>query len=448
MPTSDELFARDQWSRERLLAFQRERLRELLRHATASSPYYRERLGRDADDAELGELPTLPKATLLEQFDRIVADPRLRLASVEAHAVGDDPAALLSGRYHVFSTSGTSGRRSLFPQAAAEFGFWVSAARRMTLRIGLEPGARLIGIGAPTPLHITQKLFTALGGFGAGRPRLTMTTPMPELVGALNRDRPEALLTAPSLAGMLAMEQLDGRLAIRPRRIVLAGEVLADGVIRRIADAWAIEPFQVYASTEALILGSESPSRVGFHVSEDMVVLEVVDEHDRPVSPGVPGYKVLVTSLVNRALPLIRYELNDSVTVAPGPDPSGRPYLRIERVDGRSDDVLRLTAAGGGEVVLLPYRLRVPFTHLHDVLQFQIVHDERRLVVRVVLRTGAAAETLERVAAGIRGAIEEAGAVAPPIEVEPVVELEREPGGAKLKLVKSVAAALPAAARR
>ena len=60
-------------------------------------------------------------------------------------------------------------------------------------------------------------------------------------------------------------------------------------------------------------------------VLEDLVVLEVVDEHDRPVEPGVPGYKVLLTNLVGRAQPLLRYELTDSVTLARGTNPLGCP---------------------------------------------------------------------------------------------------------------------------
>jgi len=217
-----------------------------------------------------------------------------------------------------------------------------------------------------------------------------------------------------------------------------AGEVLADGVSRRAAEVWGSEPFQVYAATEALILASESPERVGFHISEDMVLLEVVDQDNRPVRPGVPGYKVLITSLVNRALPLIRYEIADSVTLAEGPDPSGRPFRRIERVDGRNDDLLTLPAVGGGDAIVLPYQLRAPFTNLPDVVQYQLVHEPTRLVVRVVLRPDAARETSERVAAGIRAAVGAAGAVVPPIEVVPVPTIEPEPGTTKLKVVMTV----------
>ncbi len=436
----EALLARDRWSRDRLLAHQRERLRELLAHAVSASPYYREALGSDAlaPDLRLEDLPTLSKATLMEQFDRVAADRRLRLADVEEHMAGPDPGAVFAGAFHVFTTSGTTGRRGVFPQTAGEFDEWLAAAWRARRRIGLGPELRAIGIGAPTPLHITQKVFAAFGGFGRGRPALAVTAPLAELVDALNADQPEVIFTVAGLAGMLAEEQLEGRLRIAPHAVAVSSEVLTEGVARRVVAAWRIEPFQVYASTEALVIASEAPERVGLHVSEDLVVLEVVDEQNRPVPAGVPGYKVLLTPLVNRALPLIRYELADTVTVAPGPDPTGRPYLRIERVDGRNDDVLRLPAARGGEAVVLPYRLRAPFVRLPGVLQYQVVHEPSRLAVRVALSPDAPAETCARVAAAVQAALEEAGAVPPPIEVERVAEIEREPGAAKLKLVKTV----------
>jgi phenylacetate-coenzyme A ligase PaaK-like adenylate-forming protein len=118
----DALLSHDGWSRERLLSYQQERLRAVIAHAVSASPYYREALGSHAADGDvrLNAFPTLPKSTLMEQFDRIVTDPRLDLPLVEAHAAGPDPGALLLGEYHVFSTSGSTGLRGLFVQAAVE----------------------------------------------------------------------------------------------------------------------------------------------------------------------------------------------------------------------------------------------------------------------------------------------------------------------------------------
>ena len=88
------------------------------------------------------------------------------------------------------------------------------------------------------------------------------------------------------------------------------------------------------------VIASGSLDHVGLHVCEDVIV-EVVDEANRPVPAGTLGSKVLLTNLVQHIQPLIRYELSDAVQLEVGADPSGRPDDRIARIDGRSDDVLR-----------------------------------------------------------------------------------------------------------
>ncbi len=144
-----------------------------------------------------------------------------------------------------------------------------------------------------------------------------------------------------------------------------------------------------------------------------------------------------VFRLVNRAEPLIRYELADSVVLADGPDPGGRPYDRIERIDGRSDDVLTLPAHGGGNVSVHPYLLRAPLALLPEVIQYQIVHRPTELLVRVVPRLGASPDLIERVQSELGRAAAGAGA-AIAVRVVAVDEIQREPGhAAKVKLVVS-----------
>ena len=91
----------DAWSREELVAYQRERLGGLIRHAVERSPYYRAELGPGAERAELSDLPTLSKRVLMEEFDRIVTDRRLHLADLEPFLARADAGALYLGEYRI-----------------------------------------------------------------------------------------------------------------------------------------------------------------------------------------------------------------------------------------------------------------------------------------------------------------------------------------------------------
>jgi phenylacetate-coenzyme A ligase PaaK-like adenylate-forming protein len=430
-----ELLEHDRWSREQLLAHQRQRLRALVTHAVEHSSFYREALGPDAAGAGLADLPTLPKTLLMEQFDDLVTDRRLRLAELEPFLAQADAGALFLDEYRVFSTSGTSGVPGVFVYAHAEFATWVALCIRSFERLGMTEKTRLVGIGAPGSLHLSRRVIAAMQAGRRGAPTVSVLTPLAELAAALDEYQPEVLAGYPSVIALLAEEQLQGRLSIAPRIVLTSSEVLTDDATARIEAAW-VRPAQGYFSTEAPVIASDSLDGVGMHVCEEMIV-EVVDEANRPVSPGTVGSKLLLTNLVNRAQPLIRYELSDAAELAGGPDPTGRPYDRILRIDGRSDDLLRLPGRDGGEVTIHPYRLRAPFVRLLDVLQYQIVRRDDGLVVRIVVRDAAPQDIRERVRAGIETALCETNAKFP-VTVAVVAQIEREHGhGAKLKLVSS-----------
>jgi phenylacetate-coenzyme A ligase PaaK-like adenylate-forming protein len=434
-----EQLSRDRWSRDHLLAYQRERLHALLGHAVTASPYYRQVLGPDIASRQVA-LAELPTATLMDNFDRVVTDPRLRRAALEAHVVGPDPAQPLLGRYRVFATSGTTGLRGLFVYSAEEFASWIATCVRGLTWWGVTPATRMLGIGSPSPLHITQQVYVALlAGQSSAPPRLTVTTPLPEMVAALNAYQPQTLIAYASIAAQLAEEQLLGRLRITPTVVGTSSEVLTIDMRRRIRDAWNLEPFDVYGTTEATIPAASRPGQVGMDILEDLVILEVVDQDNQPVPAGTPGHKVLLTNLVNYAQPLIRYELSDAVTIAEGSNPLGLPYARIAAIDGRSDDILTLPTPDGGQIAVHPFHLRAPFATLPEVVQYQIRHDHTGLHVSLILRPTAPPDTTARVRHALTRQLQAAGAIPPAIEVTPVDEIRREGGhGAKLKLIQAI----------
>src|SRR4029453_5256794 len=183
--------------------------------------------------------------------------------------------------------------------------------------------------------------------------RLEAVTPPAAMVEALNRHQPEFLYAYGSVLGLLAAEQLEGRLRIRPAIIASSGETHTDELRNAVRAAWGTSSFELYAMTEAGIIGSHCDRHTGIHLFEDQAIVEVVDERDRPVPAGRVGHTLLppnpvATNLVNRGQPLLRYEVSDMVAVAPERYPCGRPFRLLAGIEGRNDDILHLPAAARG----------------------------------------------------------------------------------------------------
>jgi hypothetical protein len=238
-------------------------------------------------------------------------------------------------------------------------------------------------------------------------------------------------LGGPSVAVLLAEEQLAGRLRIAPEAISTTSELRTPMMTARIQEAFGVRPFDLYGTTEGL-WGAECEHHTGIHLFEDMTIVENVDEDGRPVPDGQPGARLLVTSLFNRTQPLIRLELADAVVLDPDRCPCGRTLRRIRSIHGRSDDVLELPGTGAATVSVHPLQFAV-VARDRDVVEFQVVQEGSRLRVLVVAR--GEAPTLE---ARLRGAVEqrlrELGVAEPVIQVERRTAVPRQPGG-KLQLI-------------
>jgi len=431
-----ELSARDHWTRDALLDVQRRRLDQLLTHAVAESRYYRDTIGPAVTRGmALSELPVLTKTTLMNEWDRIVTDSRLRLRDIEAHLAGPHCHEPVFGDYRAFATGGTTGERSIVVYDKAGWLDGIANVLRWVRTMGAAPDSRLVGIGAPTALHVTNRAFAELQAGRTGAPRLSVLTPVNELVESLNAYQPDMIFTYPSFARRLIEEQESRRLQIRPRRVASTAEVLAPDIRELIRATWNANVLNCYGTTEAALLGAECDSSGGMHVAEDMVILEVVDDHNRPVSDGVPGAKVLVTNLFNRVLPLIRYELSDITTLETSGCRCGRPYARVTAIDGRREDYMVLRALGGGRIRVHAGRLRGPLAGVPGLRQYQLVPMEECLTLRLSIRSDAnAAITRASATDVVQAALTEAGADVV-VTTDVVDVIERAGTGAKERLV-------------
>ncbi len=443
----------DRWSPEQLRGHQRQRLLTTVRHAATNSPYYRERFAgiELSDDLDLGALPRLDKPTMLENFDDLVTDRRLTLSGVVRHLdelKGFSPRRepMLFGEYRAMASGGTSGRRGVFVYGRDD---WTEVLAGMA-RSGKAyfnfaprlPRRRFATIFAGHPLHMTGRAMRAMD-VGAHRLlRLDARMPQGEMIEALNAFQPQHLSAYSSMVALLAERQRAGELRIHPRVVSTAGEVRTAEMEARIVDAWSQRPFNNYGATEiGMASATECDRHEGLHLFEDQVLFEVVDDEYRPVPDGEPGSRLLITNLYNRTQPLIRYELNDLITVSPDPCSCGRPFPLLRSIEGRSDDVLDMPAAAaaadGGTIKIHPLTLRSPLAGISALSEYRIVYGAGGLRVEAVLDGGGDHEgACREIESRLGSALIESGAQAPPVQVESVATIPRHPDSGKHKVIE------------
>ncbi len=392
----------------------------------AHSPFYRD-FHRGLEQHPLSALPILTKSQLMERFDDVVTDRRIRLAKAEAYLRNGGPARYLD-RYVVLATSGSTGRRGVFLFNDRE---WIRAIAAITRPIAwATPGSprrrppRAALIAASAPWHYSARVGQALANRVAPALRLDAGAPLAELVDRLNEWRPEALATYPSVLRQLAAEQNAGRLAIRLRNVATSAEMLTAEVRSLVRQAWSIEIQDTYGATEYAPIASEC-GHGRKHLFENGAIVEVVDDRGQAVPAGEQGARILLTVLGRFTQPLIRYELSDLVRVSQEPCPCGRPYRVIEAIDGREEDILSFPARGGGTVAVHP-------NHFHDAFEgvavaaWQVEQLDSGLAVRLA---GADAVVTARVADSLQRVLAAQGALPVALAIERVAEMPRGASG-------------------
>lgn len=417
---------RDRWTRQQLEDYQACALQTCRKYAYAHSPFY-QRFHRGLTDRPLQELPVLTKVMLMEHFDELVTDRTIRLEDIRQYMADPGGQERFLNRYRVMATSGSTGQPGVFLASQAERANLTVGFSRFPAWAGVPPATKFALVASTASGHMTSQIPAMVNGQLLPRLQLSAGDPVEKLVQQLNEWQPEMVAGYPSILGVLAKEQQQGRLRIMPHFIVSGSETLTDETRQRIEQAWHTQLFNIYAATEGGVLASECTTHRGLHLYEDMVIVEVVDEHNRPVPPGVYGDKVLLTVLFSRTQPLIRYEVSDRVSRSPIEHcPCGRPFALLEGIEGRRSEVLHFPAPAGGEVAVIPH----VFHRVMDMVPvsgWQVVQQQDELQV---LLSGAS-EGLEEATLldALRQALDGQGAIVPPIRILRVAAIPRSAGG-------------------
>jgi phenylacetate-CoA ligase len=441
---AEELAVHDRWTRDELDRFQSEQLSSLVKHAVAHSPFYRN-LYRDVTldgPVQLRSLPTTTKKALMENFDQVVTDPRLKFADAANHISRISRDEHYLGKYRVLSTAGSSGQVGIFVFDRKAWATMLAALARCLSYMGLEARfrkrMRTAQVMAHSPRHVSWLTANSAAIRMYDSHILSAIEPTAKLVQALNDFQPESISMYPSIGVILAAEQLEGRLRIHPRIVETGGEVCAEGMAQTMEKAWGVKPFNGYAATEAWVIGIDCPEHRGIHVFEDLIILEVVDENNRPVADGTPGHKILVTNLYNYTQPIIRYEISDMVTMSNESCPCGRPLRLISHIEGRSDDIIELEGRRSSRVLVHPLHFHSLLSGCNQIKEYQVVHEDGDLHIHLVMRGSEDEESFAReIEDKLRTKLGSLDAECPPIRLHFTDHIERDPARmGKLKLVE------------
>ncbi|HET7319221.1 MAG TPA: hypothetical protein VFK23_08805 [Nitrospirota bacterium] len=436
----------DRWSREKLDKHQRSRLSSLVSYAVRHSPFYKKHYGHFVDGKEvvLRDLPVVNKAVMMENFDAFVTDPRLKLAELQSHIASlDRDDAYHLGEYRVLTTSGSSGRKGVFVFNRKEWSTAIAGYWRCGAFMGIKPRLprwKMAIVAAGSPMHVSYRSSVSSDVGIMKVKRLEATACLQDLVRDLNEFQPECLAGYPSVISLLADDQIEGRLQIRPRVISTTGELRTEDMEQKMRKAWGTVPYNLYGMTESgVFCGSDCSLHRGIHIFEDLFIVEAVDERNRPVHDGALSTKLLITNLFNYTQPLIRYEVSDMVSMTGDACPCGRPFRRIVSMEGRSDDILYFPGSAGCDIAVHPLNFRSPMASFPDILEYRIVQERDCVDVSLVLRQGTPADQVaERVKKKLREKVETLGARCPELRIRQVPCIERDTQKmGKLKIVQS-----------
>ncbi len=353
------------WDRERLEGLRRQRLRAVLMHAHATSPFHRERLDTAGIEPavvntieDLASLPLLTKADVREHLDAILSSRFRREDLVPAKTGGSTGVAL-----RVFCDARGVQRRNAAALRSDGWSGW---------RLG-QPIAAVWG-NPPTPQTWRNRLRLAL------KDRLIYLDTMHIDDAAIDRFVREWHALRPGLlyghahSVFILADALRGRdHGVRPTGIVTSSMMLLDAERAVIEEVFGVPVTNRYGCEEVSLIACECERHAGLHLNFEHNIVEFLRDDGSPCAPGEDG-RIVVTELVNLGMPMLRYEVGDHGVPSDRECPCGRGLPLMEQVTGRVADFLR--ALDGSRVAGISL-IENTLTRYPGILQMQMVQDAR-----------------------------------------------------------------------
>ncbi len=277
------------------------------------------------------------------------------------------------------ASSGTTGKPVVCGYTRADMAMWG------------EVMARTFAAGGVTAEDVFQNfygygLFT--GGLGAHIGAELIGATVIPMSGGLTRRQvlmmedlgATVIAGTPSYTLVVAEAASEEGIDLRSRMKVRVGffgaEPWTEGMRREIEERFGLEAFDIYGLTEVIGPGvaAECPQHQGLHINEDHFYPEVIDPETGKRLPDGEVGELIFTCLTREALPLLRYRTRDRVALVHENCPCGRTSVKVQRVRGRTDDMLIVRG-----INVFPTQIeQVLLSHPGLTSNYQILVDRQR----------------------------------------------------------------------
>ena len=321
------------FSENELRNFQRKRFEELLTHCKKNVSYYREFLDtydeKSFKNFDIKSLPILTKDILRNKFNELKSDD------------------LHSRDWMINSSGGSTGEPVKIVQDTY-YSYHSEARKNICFQwAGLKTGDNLIKLwGSERDILGTNRLLDKIKNFLKNEIILNafiLSHPiMRKFIKIFNSSKPSVILAYVNAIYELSNFAKNEDIKVSHQKSVISTSgVLYPFLRKEIEMIFGCEVYDQYGSREVSCIASECEYHNGLHISEETIILEIVDENGNECPVGVEG-DVLVTSLVNYAMPIMRYKIGDRAIMEPGFCKCGRFHKRLKNVVGRSMDNFKL----------------------------------------------------------------------------------------------------------
>ena len=379
MAYSDFFNPEETFSRSELEALQLERLKNTVEHCMDSA-FYRKRF------ADNGLKPS--DIRTLDDLQKIPFTTKQDLRDTYPFGIASSP---LSDCIRLHSSSGTTGNPTVILHTRRDIEQWANAVARCLWMVGCRPEdvfQNTSGYG----------MFTGGLGFQYGAERLGMLT-VPAAAGNTLRqlkfftDFGTTVVHAiPSYAAriyeVMCEKGIDPHRDTKLRTLVIGAEPHSEDTRKRIEKMLGVKAYNSFGMSEMMGPGVafECREQNGMHIWEDYFIVEIVDPNTlEPVPDGEVGELVLTT--INReGMPLLRYRTRDLTRILPGDCPCGRVHKRLDRMKGRSDDMIILKG-----VNIFPIQIETILMHFDELASDYLITlsteaDNDEMTVQVELK--------------------------------------------------------------